>query len=45
MEALMAVLRKYGYDGWLSSELVSYASEPELSAAREIKSIRALIEK
>ena len=44
MEALMAVLKKYGYDGWLSSELVSYASEPELSAAREIKSIRKLIE-
>ena len=44
MEALMAVLKKYGYDGWLSSELVSYASEPELSAAREIKSIRKRIE-
>ena len=44
MEGLMAIIRKYGYDGWLSSELVSpYGRDPELFAAQEIRSIRKLL--
>ena len=40
----MAIIRKYGYDGWLSSELVSpYGRDPELFAAQEIRSIRKLL--
>ncbi|MBC5582494.1 TIM barrel protein [Anaerofilum sp. BX8] len=45
LQGLMAILRKYGYDGWLSSELVSpYGRDPELFAAQEIRSIRRVLE-
>lgn len=45
MDALISIIRKYGYDGWLSSELVSpYARDPELFAAHEIRSIRRVLE-
>lgn len=45
MEGLMAILRKYRYDGWLSTELVSpYCRDPELFAAQEIRSLRHLLE-
>lgn len=45
MEGLMAILRKYRYDGWLSSELVApYGRDPELYAAQEIRSIRRVLE-
>ena len=44
MEGLMAILHKYGYDGWLSSELVSpYGRDPELFAAQEIRNIRRVL--
>lgn len=44
MQALMAIIRKYHYDGWLSSELVwPYGRDPELYAIQEIRSIRKLL--
>lgn len=46
MEALVNIIRKYKYDGWLSSELVSpFARDPELFAAQEIRNIRKLLER
>ena len=40
----MAIIRKYHYDGWLSSELVwPYGRDPELYAIQEIRSIRKLL--
>lgn len=44
MQALMTIIRKYHYDGWLSSELVwPYGRDPELYAIQEIRSIRKLL--
>lgn len=44
MQALLAIIRKYNYDGWLSSELVwPYGRDPELYAIQEIRSIRKLL--
>ncbi|MCI8464333.1 MAG: TIM barrel protein [Lachnospiraceae bacterium] len=46
MEALVSVIRKYHYDGWLSSELVwPYGRDPELFAIQEVKNIRRLLER
>ena len=45
MKALISIIRKYGYNGWLSSELVTpFMRDPELYAAQEIRNIRKLLE-
>ena len=44
VEALVKVIRRYGYNGWLTNEMLSpYFCDPELYAAREIRSIRQVL--
>ena len=45
MDSVLQVFKKYGYDGWLSSELGgAYLKDPELHFAEEIKNIRGLLD-
>ena len=45
MEALVRIIKKNHYDGWLSSEIISpYLADPELYAARELRTIKKLLE-
>lgn len=44
MPEIIAMFRRYGYDGWLSLELFSdYIREPEMYSGREIQKLRHLI--
>ncbi len=43
MGELIKVIKAAGYDGWLCSELISAAREPELTVKSEIKAIKALL--
>lgn len=44
IKALLKILKKYGYNGWISSELVSpYLKDPELYCAQEIENIRSYL--
>ena len=43
MGEVLAVIKANGYDGWLTSELISVAREPELKVKSEAKAIRALL--
>lgn len=45
LPALMDIIRKYGYDGWLCIEIIRhYIMQPETYAAGEYQSLRALID-
>ncbi len=45
MDTVLEVFKKYGYDGWISSELgAAYMKDPELYTADEIKNIRGLLD-
>ena len=44
-DEIFALIRKYGYDGWISLELISsYIREPEMASGREIRKVRKYIE-
>ncbi|MBE6031073.1 MAG: hypothetical protein E7225_05700 [Clostridiales bacterium] len=43
MAEVLEVIKAHGYDGWLTSELISAAKEPELTVKSEAKAIRALL--
>jgi protein FrlC len=44
MPELIAIVRRYGYDGWLSLELFSsYIREPEMFSGQEIRKLRRLL--
>lgn len=46
MKALAKVILAHGYDGWLSTEIVSpYYADPDLYIGREIKRVKELFEK
>lgn len=40
-DEIFSLIRKYGYDGWISLELISsYIREPEMASGREIRRVR-----
>ncbi len=40
-DEIFALIRKYGYDGWISLELISsYIREPEMASGMEIRKVR-----
>lgn len=43
MAEVLKVIKDAGYDGWLCSELISAAREPELTVKSEAEAIRALL--
>jgi fructoselysine 3-epimerase len=44
MPELIAMFRRYGYDGWLSFELFSsYIREPEMYSGQEIRKLRSIL--
>lgn len=45
-DELFAIFQKYGYDGWISLELISsYIREPEMASGREIRMLKKYFDK